>query len=121
VLWTIFFVAVGGFFGAVTRFLINQLTARLFSTAFPYGTLSVNIIGSFLLGWLIGSKMGIRIDTSYLLWSVGFLGAFTTFSTLNLEIINMAKQKKWVHLWIYMGTTYIIGLLSAFVGFIMNT
>lgn len=117
-IWNICFVLVGGFLGAMARFLVNQLSVRIFSYAFPYGTLSVNIAGSFLLGLFIGFQVG---DSYMLLLGIGFLGAFTTFSTLNLEIVHLALEKRWVQLWVYLSATYILGILFAFIGFIMST
>ncbi|OLN24266.1 hypothetical protein BTO30_00210 [Domibacillus antri] len=81
------FVAIGGFFGAVARFWIgNQLN----KTAFPFGTLCVNVMGAFLLGLLIG--YGIEGDW-LLLCGTGFLGAFTTFSTWMMEADRMERKK----------------------------
>ncbi|WP_046175847.1 fluoride efflux transporter FluC [Domibacillus indicus] len=81
------FAAIGGFFGAITRFWISGLFNK---AAFPFGTLFVNLAGAFLLGLLI--ERGIR-ESSLLLWGTGFLGAFTTFSTWMFEIHEMSAKK----------------------------
>lgn len=80
-------IAAGGAFGALGRHFVNVLALAWFGTAFPWGTLTVNIVGSFL--------MGVFVELSALAWSpgpalramltVGMLGAFTTFSTFSLE------------------------------------
>lgn len=80
-------IAAGGAVGALGRHFVNVLALSWFGTAFPWGTLTVNIAGSFL--------MGVFVELSALVWSpgpalramltVGMLGAFTTFSTFSLE------------------------------------
>lgn len=80
-------IAAGGAVGALARHFVNVLALAWFGTAFPWGTITVNIVGSFL--------MGVLVEVSALAWSpgpalramlaVGMLGAFTTFSTFSLE------------------------------------
>ncbi len=80
-------IAAGGAVGALGRHFVNVLALAWFGTAFPWGTITVNIVGSFL--------MGVLVEVSALAWSpgpalramlaVGMLGAFTTFSTFSLE------------------------------------
>jgi len=87
-------VAIGGAAGAVMRWLIASSVQRLAGTAFPWGTLMVNALGSFLLGflfvWLIErSSSGELLRMAV---TVGFLGAFTTFSTYSLESIRLLQS-----------------------------
>jgi CrcB protein len=80
-------IAAGGAIGAVLRHLVNVQSLAWFGTSFPWSTLFVNIVGSFL--------MGVLVETSALVWSpgpalramiaVGFLGALTTFSSFSLD------------------------------------
>jgi len=87
-------IAVGGAIGAVARHLVNVQAAALMGFGFPWGTLTVNILGSFL--------MGVLVETSALVWSadsavramlaVGVLGAFTTFSTFSLDTIVLYER-----------------------------
>lgn len=82
-------VAVGGAAGAVARFLVTKASVTYLGTAFPYSTLAVNIVGSFILGVIAGMALG-RIavpETVRLLVGVGFCGAFTTFSTFAVETL----------------------------------
>jgi CrcB protein len=77
----------GGCLGAMFRFFIANLCARAFGTAFPIGTFFINITGSFLLGWFFALTRG-RVpvpESVYLAVTVGFIGAYTTFSTYMLE------------------------------------
>ena len=84
-------IAVGGGCGSVARFLVAREMERLFGSFLPYGTLIVNVLGSLALGWLatvflarpeinIALRLGV---------AVGFLGAFTTFSTFSFESVQL--------------------------------
>lgn len=82
-------VAVGGAAGAVARFLVTKISASYPGAAFPYHTLFVNVVGSFILGAVVGLALG-RFAVSEpvrLLVGVGFCGAFTTFSTFAVETL----------------------------------
>jgi len=106
------FVGLGGFLGAIARFAISQTFNR--NKAFPYGTLIVNLLGSFLLGFLVGFKVA---DLVYLFLGTGFLGAFTTFSTLKSEMWKMLEAKKVGSFIRYICLTYCLGILLAFFGY----
>jgi CrcB protein len=109
-----FWVAIGGFFGAMARYYSSQWFARRFPSRFPYGTLFVNLLGSFLLGILAGGKWGTTVT---LLFGTGFMGAFTTFSTFKIESLQLGRQKNWKILTFYLALSYIFGILLAFVGY----
>ena len=83
-------VALGGGLGAWLRFIATRLIA---STAFPYATLTVNLLGSFAMGLLVGAlaRAGGN-ETARLLLGVGVLGGFTTFSAFSLEIVTLAQR-----------------------------
>ena len=80
-------VAVGGSLGAMARFLVASVAAQLLGTAFPIGTFIINITGSLFLGWFytIATERMILSDTTRLGVAVGFVGAYTTFSTYMFE------------------------------------
>jgi len=87
-------IAAGGAMGAVFRWWIAGAVQRLAGGAFPWGTLAVNVLGSFLLGflfvWLIErSTVG---ELARLAITVGFLGAFTTFSTFSVETVRLIQE-----------------------------
>ncbi len=88
-------VALGGSFGAVFRFLVSTGIYQWLGRGFPYGTLVVNIIGSFLLGLLtealVVQRIGFAHDYRFAIL-VGFIGAFTTFSTFSLETLYLIEQ-----------------------------
>lgn len=88
------FVAMGGAFGASMRYLIVQISTNLLGKGFPFGTLVVNVLGSFLLGILYsfmqqdnGENAGLRA-----LIGIGLLGAFTTFSTFSLDTVLLIQH-----------------------------
>jgi CrcB protein len=88
-------VALGGAFGAVIRFLVSSGIYQWLGRGFPYGTLVVNVIGSFMLGLLTESLMQQRITITFEYRAailVGFIGAFTTFSTFSLETFYLLEQ-----------------------------
>jgi fluoride exporter len=83
-------VAAGGAVGSVARFLVAEVSASRLGTTFPYGTLIVNVIGSFVLGLITGlvvSRAGLPMTVSTLV-GVGFCGAFTTFSTFAVDTLT---------------------------------
>ncbi|MGD6967070.1 fluoride efflux transporter FluC [Rossellomorea vietnamensis] len=106
-------IAAGGFFGAVSRFVIGNAVKSRFHSSFPLGTLSVNVAGAFLLGMLLG--LGIE-GGPYAFFGIGFLGAFTTYSTFMVEAWRLeisGERRKAV---LYLVWSYAGGLSSAFLG-----
>ena len=90
------FVGLGGFIGAVFRFLISNVFQG--SAKFPLGTLGVNVIGSFVLSFITYSSeqsLGLP-ESSRLFIAVGMLGAFTTMSTFSLETFRLLEQKEYL-------------------------
>ncbi|WP_018294162.1 fluoride efflux transporter CrcB [Mariprofundus ferrooxydans] len=87
-------VAIGGAAGAVARWLMASAIQRVAGGAFPWGTFAVNALGSFLLGflfvWLI--ERSTAGELLRLAITVGFLGAFTTFSTYSLESVRLLQE-----------------------------
>lgn len=91
-------VAVGGSFGAVFRFLVSSGVYQWLGRGFPFGTLAVNIVGSFLLGLLTEALIVQRISHAHdyrFAILIGFIGAFTTFSTFSLETFYLIEQGQW--------------------------
>jgi CrcB protein len=111
----ILMVGIGGFFGAIARYSISK---KLNNNPFlPIGTLTVNLLGAFLLGIIIGIKANTLIA---LLFGTGFMGAFTTFSTLNLEMIQLHVNKKKKGLIVYTVITYGGGITLAYLGYLFG-
>ncbi|MGG0719381.1 fluoride efflux transporter CrcB [Robertmurraya massiliosenegalensis] len=108
-------VAVGGFFGAISRFSISNFVKKKKQTKFPIGTLIVNLVGSFFLGYLFA---GIP-EHIYAILGVGFLGAFTTFSTMNVEAMQLLNEKRVSIGILYLSITYFFGVILAICGYFL--
>jgi len=91
--YQVLYIGVGGFFGAVSRFLLSR-ASNSFVTVFPAGTLVVNMLGSFVLGFILYSTiMGKSISPELRDFStIGFLGSFTTMSTFSYESIRLLES-----------------------------
>ncbi|MFJ5715241.1 fluoride efflux transporter CrcB [Neobacillus sp. NPDC093127] len=113
----IILVSIGGFFGAISRFVISKSIQRRNPKGFPLGTLAVNLTGAFLLGMLTGMQINRHVQA---LLGIGFMGAFTTFSTLKLESEQLRKDKKYKAFYRYLVLSYSIGILFAFCGLIIG-
>lgn len=109
---TLLLIGIGGFLGAIARFILSQWINRSFSSL-PVGTLLVNLLGSGLLGLITGAAIP---PHKQFLYGIGFLGAFTTFSTLNFEVFQMTKQQLKYRSWLYLCLNYVLGLLLAYGG-----
>ena len=87
-------VAAGGAFGAVARYLVYVLAGQLLGSGFPFGTLIVNVVGSFCMGVLVeGMALAWTISPETRLFlAVGVLGAFTTFSAVSLDVAVLYER-----------------------------
>jgi fluoride exporter len=108
-------VGVGGFIGANARFVVARLVGGLFETSFPLGTLVINVSGSFLLGVLgtiAAQKVVPDSEAMQLALGVGFLGAFTTFSTFEFETHALFDDGSWLAATTNMFASLFVGLLA---------
>lgn len=110
------FIGVGGALGAISRFLVGQLL-KPYSRLFPYATLTVNSIGSFLFGILLSSGLKDNSNLLYVFFTGGFLGAFTTFSTFSFESVTIINQKNFLKTALYIGLHLVVGLSLATLGY----
>lgn len=113
-------VAVGGSLGALCRFGAALAAARLFGTRFPFGTLLINLTGSFVLGaflarvargWAVPQPVQLAV-------TVGFLGAYTTFSTFTFETDFLYRTGATTRAALYLAASVCLGLLSVRLGII---
>jgi len=113
----IFLIAAGGALGAVFRHLVGETTRKAYGSAFPYGTMTVNILGSLLMGLLIGwllAKQG--SDHLKLFLATGFLGGFTTFSAFSLDAINLLESKSYSAFGLYIFGSVIFAIMALWIG-----
>lgn len=91
-------IALGAVVGASARYFLNGLIARYVSSAFPYGTLLINITGSLVLGFfLVFSTERALLDPRWrLLLAIGFCGSYTTFSSYAFESFALMEQGQWL-------------------------
>jgi CrcB protein len=115
-------VGVGGFLGANARFVVARGVGALFDTRVPLGTFLVNVSGSFLLGVLgilLAEKFSPHSESLRLALGVGFLGAFTTFSTFEFETHALLEDGSWLLAAVNVAGSVLVGLLALRAGMIV--
>lgn len=109
-----------GGLGVLSRYLLVQLTMKLGLTALPFGTLLVNVSGSFLIGflsvWML-TKMNWESHLQLLVLS-GFLGGFTTFSAFSLETLKLFEANQTERALLYIALSVLLSLLFCLLGLI---
>ena len=115
-------VGVGGFLGANARYLVAGWAARRFGTVFPYGTFIINITGSFILGFFLAfiEERPWVHPTARLLFAIGFVGAYTTFSTFSFESMALIERGQPLMAGINMVGSVAAGLLAVFIGLVLG-
>lgn len=114
-------VAIGGALGALTRYWVSGVLYKQFGTAFPYGTLVVNVLGSLLMGvvFVLVQERGLP-EPWRLAVAVGLLGAFTTFSTFSLDALVLVEQGALVRAAVYVLASVMLCLLAAAAGILIT-
>ena len=117
----IILVATGGAVGAILRFILTNFSKTLFNSSI-YGTLTVNILGCFLIGYLITSDFSKNINDNFVKFFliIGLLGSFTTFSAFSYEVVNLITNKKIFISFIYISISIFISILFAYLGMLIN-
>lgn len=110
-------VGIGGFFGAICRYLLGQWLTPKWNSLFPFPTWLINCSGSFALGVLAGLELS---QTLWLLFATGFLGAYTTFSTFGYETIRLLDQKHYRYAVLYASSSVLLGIVFAGLGFLIT-
>lgn len=111
------FVGVGGFIGSVARYLLGFLSPGS-QSGFPFITLGINVVGSFLIGFLVVHfTKNSNLDPHLLLFlKVGICGGFTTFSTFSLESMQLIQDGNVPAAVLYIVASVILGLIAVFAG-----
>lgn len=115
---TVLAVAAGGALGAVARHLTVLASARWFGPDFPWGTVVVNLVGSLLMGLLVGAfaHFSGASQTLRAFLAIGFLGSFTTFSTFSLDAVTLAERGAWWPALGYLAGSVGVGVLAFLIG-----
>jgi CrcB protein len=117
VIATLIAVAGGGAAGALGRYGLSVWVQRGLGMGFPWGTLAVNVVGSFLMGGLAAAlQRGAVPPEVQALAAVGILGSFTTFSAFSLETIQLLHEGAWARALAYIGVSVGVGLLAVVAG-----
>ncbi|HZP59345.1 MAG TPA: fluoride efflux transporter CrcB [Opitutaceae bacterium] len=118
-----FLVAFGGALGSVLRFWLNGIVSAHWGETFPWGTLLINLTGSFLIGffgtltgpdgrWFVGS--GGRT-----FFMIGICGGYTTFSSFSLQTLNLARDGEWMRAGGYIAGSVVLCLLAVWLGHLL--
>lgn len=122
-MWNLLMVAVGGALGSVCRYLLSLSIYRLFDEPlFPYGLITVNVLGCFLIGILaaVFEARAIFSPAIRLFLMVGFLGGFTTFSSFGLETFTLLHEHQLSMALIEVVVQVVVGVAAVWLGFVFS-
>ena len=117
----IILVATGGATGALLRYVLTNFSKTVFMSSI-YGTLTVNIIGCFLIGYLATSDFSKNINENFVKFFliIGLLGSFTTFSAFSFEVVNLIFTRKIFIAFIYVSISIFVCILFTYLGMLIN-
>jgi len=115
-------VGCGGFIGSIARFMVQKLNLNWHVLSIPMGTLSVNVIGSLLIGFIIGvsGKSEIISPGLRLFLMVGICGGFTTFSSFTAENLTLLQNGQFATVLLYTGLSIFLGFLAFYLGYVLS-
>jgi len=119
---TLLLIGAGGFAGAIARYLVSGWVYGLVGTRLPYGTLAVNVSGSLLLGLVAAlgtGRLGVVTPELRALVAIGFLGAFTTFSTFSLESFRLLEEGSYLFAALNMAGNLVLCLVAVAAGIVL--
>ena len=116
-------VGLGGFVGANARYLLSGWVASRFGATFPYGTYVINISGSFILGFFLAfaEDRAWVAPSLRLLFAVGFVGAYTTFSTFEYESIRLLQERELLLAGLYLIGSVLTGGIAVVLGMALGS
>ena len=115
---TLFIIGSGSFLGGVARYLTARVVQNSFASAFPYGTMAVNLLGCLMIGLIFGisERTNMISDEWRIFLTVGFCGGFTTFSTFANENMTLLRDGNFFYFALYTGLSVFLGLVAVFFG-----
>lgn len=121
-MYSFFLIGIGGALGAMLRHGVNIGAGRIFGLNFPYGTIIVNVIGSFLMGVLIAylaRRLGASNHELRLFLATGFLGGFTTFSAFSLDAVALYERGDITQAGVYVVMSVLVSIGALFAGLLL--
>ena len=114
------YIGLGGFIGSIARYGVSKLNLYWHFLSIPMGTLTVNVLGSFLIGFLVGisQKSDILTADLRLFLMVGVCGGFTTFSSFSNENFMLMQNGQFLTALIYTGGSILFGFVAVYLGYI---
>jgi len=119
---TYLWIAIGSALGGMARHACTDLGMRLFGAAFPWGTLFVNVLGSFIIGLFYALTIG-RLDVTAgtkLFVMAGFCGGYTTFSAFSLQTLNLMQAGDWLRAAAYIVASVLVCLAAVWAGYALG-
>jgi len=115
---TLLVIGSGSFLGGIARYLASKMVQNSFASAFPFGTMVVNLLGCLLIGLIFGmsEKTNLINEEWRLFLTVGFCGGFTTFSTFANENVVLLRDGNFFYFTLYTGLSVFLGLVAVFLG-----
>ncbi len=115
-------VALGGALGSMARYWCSDFAARMIGESFPWGTLSVNVLGSFIIGLMAAMS---AVDSRFLISAdirifvmVGICGGYTTFSSFSLQTLNLMREGEWLAAGANIGGSVVLCMLAVWGGYV---
>lgn len=119
---TIILIAIGGSVGSVLRYLTSLFVNKYFASAFPLATFIANVLGCFLIGFIIGMLNKHQLADTPLKWLLvtGFCGGFTTFSAFGFENVSLMQSGNAAMAFAYVAASVVAGLAAVWLGLFVS-
>lgn len=119
---TLLYIALGGAIGSVLRYLTTVLVSKYWSSQFPLATFIANVLGCFLIGFLIGILEKNNVSNSHLKWFLmtGFCGGYTTFSAFGYENYSLFQSNNSMLAFTYIGLSVFVGIMAVGLGLFIS-
>ena len=115
------YIFIGGGLGSIVRYILGRWVNTFHNSNFPFGTLTINIIACFVLGFIIGlaDHKQLLSPASRLFWAVGFCGGFSTFSAFSSETLTLIQQGQNSTMLLYIILSVVVCLIATFGGLLI--
>ncbi len=120
---TYFWIAIGSALGGIARYWSSGVAARLIGETFPWGTIIVNVVGSFIIGFFAtitgpdGRIFASTLTRQFVM--IGFCGGFTTFSAFSLQTLNLANDGEWLQAGGNIVLSVVLCLIAVWLGYML--